>query len=152
MKVRSIVDKLVDTGRRVGQSALRECLALRLDDQLAVLRQHGGVRRSRRTSSLTAKLSILFLNKADLLREKCGEQLRNDADLTGRLKTRRLADYLRGYDGDNSFKSALSAMRKLFERLRKPKTNSALTGQTLYTHATCATDTRAVRPHSSIPI
>ena len=63
-----------------------------------------------------------------------------------RLKTRRLSEYLRGYDGPNDPKSALSAMKRLFERLRKPKsTASAISGQTLYTHATCATDTRAVR-------
>lgn len=74
------------------------------------------------------------------------DRLQNKVDLfAAKLKTRRLGDYLKGYDGDNSFKSGLSAMRRLFERLRKPTGTSTITGQTLHTHATCATDTRTVR-------
>lgn len=69
---------------------------------------------------------ILFLNKMDLLADKV---TRSPLEL-----------YLPDYEGSSNYEGAVSYFRRTFVRVC-----NTVAGKSLYTHITCATDTRQVK-------
>lgn len=67
---------------------------------------------------------ILFLNKMDLLADK--------------ISRSPLSLYLTDYEGPNTYEEAVIYFRRTFVRCNRE-------AKTIYTHVTCATDTRQIK-------